>query len=106
VAAIRLIHVDSNQCTSRIYAGVNSGLRIGKIERSERAVALDEAAAKSAFGTALLVFDLACKKGAGHAAQHVIADNVAPRIDAEGACHGRSRVMDRGVGLSGFDKTA
>ena len=62
--------------------------------------------AKGARVTASLVFDRACKKGAGHAAQHVIADNVASGIDAEGACHGRSRVMDRGVGVSGFDKTA
>ena len=56
--------------------------------------------------TASLVFDLTSKKGGGHAAPHVIPDNVASRIDSEGACHGRSRVMDRGVGLSGFDKTA
>lgn len=66
----------------------------------------DKLIAKGARVTALLFFDLACKKGAGHAAQHVIADNVASGIDAEGARHSRSRVMDRGVRLSGFDKTA
>ena len=58
--------------------------------------------AKATRVTESLVFDLACEKRANHAAQYVISDNVASGIDAERACYGRSRVMDGGVGLSGF----
>lgn len=45
VAAIRLINVNSNDVTTRIDSGVNSSLRIRKIERSEDAVFVDEAVA-------------------------------------------------------------
>src|SRR6185369_7953929 len=53
--------------------------------------------AKGAQLTASLVFDLACNKGAGHAAQHVMPDNVATVINAEGTCCCGPRVVDRGV---------
>lgn len=59
---------------------------------------------KGRFGHRIsLLFDLAGKKGVGrHATQPVISDNIAPRIDAERARRGRSRVVDGGVGFSGF----
>ncbi len=54
--------------------------------------------AKGARVTASLLFNLAGKKGVGHAAQPVVSDNVASGIDAERPRHGRPRIMDRGVG--------
>lgn len=51
---------------------------------------------------ALSVFDHARKIGAGYTTHDVISDNIPSSIDAKRPRQGRSRVMDRGVGLSGF----
>ena len=62
----------------------------------------DELIAKGAQVTAVLFFNYTGKIGASHATRDIISDNITSGIDAKRPRQGRSRVMDRGVGLSGF----